>query len=498
MTFRTYDDVVAHLEGLGLFHMDFGLDRMHAALAALGLTRPPYAVAQVVGTNGKGSTSTFLASIAQAHGLRTGLYTSPHFITPRERIRINGRMLEADQWPLLGNRILGAGGANLTYFEFLTVLGALAFREAGVELAVIEAGLGGTWDATTALAADILCVTPIGLDHQHVLGPTITAIATDKAGAMREGHVALTAPQCDEALSALAQAARTRGTRLVQAATTTALPSDTRLGLAGPHQRDNATLALAAWRTIADMRGWTPSETAERQGLASAHIAGRFQRVEVCLSDLPMSGILPADVLPAGFHPSDTHPARILPADSCPSENCPSGACPAGPSSDVTIPSSIEDTPDADATNPPHCPSLPFVLDGAHNIHGLTALRTALETQGLHPAAVIFSCLADKDAEALVPLLHDIAAGAPIIVPTIADNERAADGATLARRMGPNAHAVPRLHDALHEAARLAGDVTPKHPVLLCGSLYLLAEFFTLRPDLLESPAEATGCAASR
>lgn len=498
MTFRTYGDVVAHLEGLGLFHMDFGLDRMHAALAALDLTRPPYAVAQVVGTNGKGSTSTFLASIAQAHGLRTGLYTSPHFLTPRERIRIDGRMLEADLWPLLGNRILDAGGANLTYFEFLTVLGALAFREAGVDMAVIEAGLGGTWDATTALAADILCVTPIGLDHQHVLGPTITAIATDKAGAMREGHVALTAPQCGEAFSALAQAAATRGTRLVQTVATTTLPAGTHLGLAGPHQRDNATLALAAWRTIAATRGWTPSEAAERHGLASAHIAGRFQRVEVRLSDLPVAGVRPADVLPAGFHPSDTHPARILPADSCPSENCPSGDCPAGPPPDVTIPSSIEDTPDADTTNPPPCRSLPFVLDGAHNIHGLTALRTALEAQGLRPAAVIFSCLADKDAEALVPLLHDIAAGAPIIVPTIADNERAADGATLARRMGPNAHAVPRLHDALHEAARLAGDVTPKHPVLLCGSLYLLAEFFTLRPDLLESPAEATGCAASR
>lgn len=482
MTFRTYDDVTAHLEGLGLFHMDFGLDRMNAALAALGLTLPPYAVVQVVGTNGKGSTSTFLASIAKAHGLRTGLYTSPHFLTPRERIRIDGRMLEADLWPLLGNRILDAGGASLTYFEFLTVLGALAFREAGVEMAVIEAGLGGAWDATTALAADILCVTPIGLDHQHVLGPTITAIATDKAGAMRKGCVALTAPQCDEAFSALAQASATRGTRLVQAAATTALPAGTHLGLAGPHQYDNATLALAAWRTIAATQGWTPSEAAERQGLASAHIAGRFQRVEVRLSDLPMS-----DVLPSGIHPSGTHPACVHPAVTCP----------VAPPSDATIPSSIDEPRDADTTNPPPpCQSLPFVLDGAHNTHGLTALRTALETQGLRPAAVIFSCLADKDTEALVPLLHDIAAGAPIIVPTIADNERAADGAALARRLGPNAHAVPRLLDALHKAVRLAGDATAKRPVLLCGSLYLLAEFFTLRPDLLESPAEANGCVA--
>lgn len=91
MRFHSFDDVQDHLDALGLFHMDFGLDRMRNALDALGLLTPPFVTVQIVGTNGKGSTSTFLSCVARAHGLKVGLYTSPHFVTPRERIRINGR-----------------------------------------------------------------------------------------------------------------------------------------------------------------------------------------------------------------------------------------------------------------------------------------------------------------------------------------------------------------------------------------------------------------------
>ena len=89
-TFSTHADIQRHLDGLGLFHMDMGLGRMRRALAALDLARPPFIVAQVLGTNGKGSTSAFLASLALAHGCRVGLYTSPHFVSPTERIRIGG------------------------------------------------------------------------------------------------------------------------------------------------------------------------------------------------------------------------------------------------------------------------------------------------------------------------------------------------------------------------------------------------------------------------
>ena len=193
MRFHSFDDVQDHLDALGLFHMDFGLDRMRNALDALGLLTPPFVTVQIVGTNGKGSTSTFLSCVARAHGLKVGLYTSPHFVTPRERIRINGTMLPADRWPVLADRVMEAA-PNLTYFEFLTALGLLAFAEAGVDLVVMEAGLGGHYDATTAMPVQAVCFTPIGMDHEKILGPTLTDIASDKSQAMRPGVPAFTAP----------------------------------------------------------------------------------------------------------------------------------------------------------------------------------------------------------------------------------------------------------------------------------------------------------------
>ena len=236
MRFHSFDDVQDHLDALGLFHMDFGLDRMRNALDALGLLTPPFVTVQIVGTNGKGSTSTFLSCVARAHGLKVGLYTSPHFVTPRERIRINGTMLPADRWPVLADRVMEAA-PNLTYFEFLTALGLLAFAEAGVDLVVMEA--------------------------EKILGPTLTDIASDKSQAMRPGVPAFTAPQEAEALDCLLRTAQEKGAELRE---TASLPfPQSALGLAGPHQRVNARLAIAVWDWLAGPicpkpppRGWLP------------------------------------------------------------------------------------------------------------------------------------------------------------------------------------------------------------------------------------------------
>lgn len=443
--FATYDDVQAHLDRLGMFHMDLGLGRMERVLDELGLAAPPFAVAQVVGTNGKGSTSTFLASIGTAHGLRTGLYTSPHFVTPRERIRIDGAMLPAELWPALANRIMAAGGESLTYFELLTVLALLAFREADVQLAVMEAGLGGAHDATTAVAADVVCVTPIGLDHQNILGPTIAAIAADKAGALRPGVPAVTAPQHADAMDELRAAADACGAPLREADDVVKLPAGAELGLAGPHQRGNALLALAAWATLAEANGWVRDDAATRHGLAEAWIPGRLQWVEA--------------------HTTET------------------GAANAPEVSAAHVPS-----PPA-ATGLPALPTR-LVIDGAHNAHGLAALRAALADQCTRPAVVIFSCLADKDLAAVADEVRRLAGNAPVLAPTIQGNARAARGEDLAALFGPTARAVPDLPAALREAAAFA----PQGPVLLCGSLYLLGEFFTLRPDYLESRGAGGAC----
>ncbi len=417
MRFHHFDDVQDHLDGLGLFNMDFGLDRMRKALAALGLDHPPFVTAQIVGTNGKGSTSTFLACLARAHGVKTGLYTSPHFVTPRERIRIDGRMLPESAWPALAERVMQAAPA-LTYFEFLTVLGLLAFAEAGVDFVVLEAGLGGHYDATSAAPVQAVCFTPIGMDHEKILGPTLTDIATDKAQAMRPGVPAFAAPQEEEALACLRRTAQEKGAELHETAD---LPfPETPLGLAGPHQRVNARLALAAWTWLAARPCWAQRPEAVASGLAAAHFPGRFQR-------LPAQGLRP-----------------------------------------------------------------PLILDGAHNPHGLRALEQALLDARITPSAVIFSCLADKDVTHMLPFVRRIAGDAPLFVPTIQDNERAMSGEDLARllaegRGAARTEAVQRVSLALREAARcVPPEGAEQHSVLLCGSLYLLGEFFILHPDALE------------
>lgn len=399
--------------------MDLTLDRMHTALSRLDLMHPPYTAIQVVGTNGKGSTSTFLASLSKAHGLRTGLYTSPHFVSPRERILYNGVMLSEAQWARLGSAVYQAE-PRLTYFEFLTVLAALAFAELGVELAVLEAGLGGHWDATTALPAHMLCIAPISMDHEHVLGSTLQAIAADKADAMRSGMTVLHAPQHAAVLAVLREKAQAINASLLPA-NAFALPPHTVLGLHGPHQHGNAQLALAAWRTWCSQRGTASDPRREAQGLGQAFLPGRLQR--------------------------------------------------------VTLESSAGD-------------GLPLLLDGAHNPHGLEALRAALAAHHVQPSAVIFSCLADKDMEHMLPLIRQVAGDAPLWIPTIARNARAAAGETLAAQLrndGASATAVPTLRDAL-EKVRTPASRHGNGPVLLCGSLYLLGEFFEDYPQFLQSP----------
>ena len=183
--------------------MDLGLQRIESCLDGLELRRPDFLIAQVVGTNGKGATSAYLATLAATHGQRAGLFTSPHFIHPRERIRIlesgQDRMVSEAEWLEAANACVSltgtTGAQRLTYFELLTAMAMRVFARAKVDLAVFEAGLGGTYDATSALAQDLLVLTRIGLDHQNVLGATIEAIAADKAGAMRKQGRVISTPQ---------------------------------------------------------------------------------------------------------------------------------------------------------------------------------------------------------------------------------------------------------------------------------------------------------------
>jgi dihydrofolate synthase/folylpolyglutamate synthase len=289
MTFQSFAQFEAYLHGLGLFSMRLGLARMHEALGRLGLGSPTCAVAHVVGTNGKGSTSGFLEALGRAHGLRTGLYTSPHLVGVRERIRLHGRMLPEERWLEAANAVMDAcTDVGLTYFELLTVMALWIFARQGLDLVVLEAGLGGTHDATCAVHADLAVMTPVGLDHEQVLGPTLAHIARDKAGALGRCP-AVTGLQDPEVLDVFraACAGQPLGSledcRAGEGFLITAAPSPLPLVQAmlpghPPYQLANAGLALLAWSRLARARGWQFDASLCTQALGRTHFSGRFRR----------------------------------------------------------------------------------------------------------------------------------------------------------------------------------------------------------------------------
>ena len=250
--------------------MRLGLEPMRAACVAAGHPEAAFPVVHVAGTNGKGSTCAMLEAIARASGLRTGLYTSPHLVRFAERIRIDGEPLrDADLERFLDEAL--TVGADLSFFETATLAAFLAFRAARVELAVVEVGIGGRLDATNVIPSPrCSAITGIALDHQGMLGDTLALIAAEKAAIARRGvPIVLGALPADARASAEAVIAAA-GARIVEAAP---LPSDVTLGLEGPHQRANASVA---W-TIADVLGI--GEAHRREGLVSVRWPGRLERI---------------------------------------------------------------------------------------------------------------------------------------------------------------------------------------------------------------------------
>ena len=286
MSFTTFAEFAAHLDGLGLFSMHLGLDRMHAALELMGECLPG-TVVHVVGTNGKGSTSGFLEAMARAHGLATGFYNSPHLVSVRERIRVRGGMVSEAGWLDAANAVMNrCAGVGLTYFELLTVMAMHIFAREGLDLIVLEAGLGGTHDATCAVPADLAVLTPVGLDHEYVLGPDIADIARDKAGALGRCP-AVTGLQDSRVLEIFRQAGSAwpllsledcrapEGFRIPgrnMFLTAASLPGHP------PYQLANASLAALAWSHLCQARGWQFDASLCTQVLGTTRFSGRFCR----------------------------------------------------------------------------------------------------------------------------------------------------------------------------------------------------------------------------
>ncbi len=256
--------------------MRLGLDPMRAACEAAGHPERDFPAVHVAGTNGKGSVSAMVEAIARAQGKKTGLYTSPHLCRFAERIRIGGEAVSDEALAGLLERALDAG-PDLSFFETATLAAFFAFRDAEVDLAVLEVGLGGRFDATNVIPAPrAAAITRIALDHTDRLGTTLVAIAREKAGIAKPGLDIVLGRMPPDVRAAIDETARAAG------ATTTdvedvALPLH--IGLAGEHQKDNARLAtVLAMRTGA-------STGAIEEGLADVKWPGRLERIGHVLLD---------------------------------------------------------------------------------------------------------------------------------------------------------------------------------------------------------------------
>ena len=284
----------AVLERLTRLHpklIDLSLERIERLLAALGHPErelPP--VVHVAGTNGKGSVIAFLKAICEAAGLSAHVYVSPHLIRFNERIGVRGRPIGEE--PL--NEALAAceeanAGAPITFFEITTAAAFLAFSRVPADIALIETGLGGRFDATNVITAPALSViTPVSRDHVHFLGETVPEIAFEKAGILKPGVPAAIGPQRPDADEVIAARAAEIGAPLLRhgrewrvdgrdyrdATGALEIPPP---GLIGPHQVENAGIAVAAARAL----GWPAlDERAIRTGIAAARWPGRLQLLE--------------------------------------------------------------------------------------------------------------------------------------------------------------------------------------------------------------------------
>ena len=272
-----YREAIEWLFSTQMFGIKLGLDgtrrllREYLAIPAHGTQ-----VIHVAGTNGKGSTCAMIDSIARACGRRSGLFTSPHLIDFRERIRVSGREIpEENCAAMLGElrSICERMETHPTFFEITLVLAMRWFRECGCELIVLETGMGGRLDATTAVPADVCVITPIGMDHMQWLGDTLEKIAAEKAGIFVAGKPAISAPQEPAARVVLEQHANeTRAPLEFVEQPLSGYP----LALAGTHQQWNAALAVAALHAA----GLPLREENVRYGLSKVNWPGRFEEIQ--------------------------------------------------------------------------------------------------------------------------------------------------------------------------------------------------------------------------
>lgn len=408
------------------------VERTRRVLELLADPQHTYRVVHVTGTNGKTSTSRIIETIVRAHGLRTGLFTSPHLERFTERIMIDGEPIAdaaiADAWDeispfvdLVDAELAATGEAPLTFFELLTVLAFVAFADAPVDVAVVEVGMGGAWDSTNTADGDVAVFAPIDIDHADRLGDTIEAIATVKAGIIKQDAAVVSAAQDPAAGAVLRAAAAARAASLAV---------------------DGEQFALTAQRLAVG-----------GQQISVRGIAGKYDELY-----LPLYGA----------HQGRNAALAIAAVESL-----------IGAGTQPIAPDVLADAL-ANVTSPGRLQLIgvaPTVLaDSAHNPHGAAALVTALrESFDFDEWGLVLGVFGDKDAAGIVSALAPAAAH---VFATVPDSERAADPeelADLAEAAGSQV-TVHRDLAAAAEAARAWAATSDRRAVIIAGSVVLAGE----------------------
>jgi dihydrofolate synthase/folylpolyglutamate synthase len=412
-----------------------GLARVARLAAGMGHPERRFPSVQIVGTNGKGSTAATLDAILRAEGLRVGRYTSPHLVSPSERLSLDGAPLSVGSWSEGLERVLSAVEADPilrtdppTFFELFTMLALDRFASERCDLAVVEAGMGGRYDATTILG-DVAAVgiTPIGLDHMEYLGKTVEAVGEEKFAVIRPGRPAVFAgsprplvhrflERC-ALLGAIPEVRpdhwRIEDVRVSLEGTDFTLagpgfgPRRLHTPLIGPHQAENAALAAALAAALTPRFG-PVSEEAVEAGIRGTLWPGRLQ-------------ILRRDPL--------------------------------------------------------------ILLDGAHNAHGIAALAAALRSLGraAERPALVFAAMRDKDIEGALSLLRPL--GGTLFPSEVPGNPRSTSAEELRRIAFRAGWDVPRAYPDPIDAVRAAQGTG--RPLVACGSLYFVGAILAREKEIL-------------
>jgi dihydrofolate synthase/folylpolyglutamate synthase len=435
-----FEEALQYLLSLGheTLAIKLGLRNTELLLSALDHPERSFRSVQISGTNGKGSTATMLDSICRAAGIKSGLYTSPHLVSITERITVAGVPITEEEFASCATRVRAVAEQLLrdkqiaalpTFFEQVTAIALTAFQAAGIELAVLETGLGGRLDATTAANAEFVGITPIAMDHEQYLGNTLERIAAEKAATIRAGVSVVIGKQPAEVMQVLLQRCGETGVKPVLENGAHRIEETTAdgrfcvtfqtaesgyesvwLGLRGSHQIENTAIAIRLAELLR-AGGFPITGAAITSGIYNAKHAGRLEIIS-------------------------------------------------------------------------HAPLL--LLDGAHNPAGASALRDYLDRFAPRPLTMVFGAMLDKQLDRIGEILFPIA---DLLVLTTVDNPRSAAVEMLDNIASRYANGVVVRTASSAEAFQVARTRTAAEGMIcVTGSLYLIGE---LRPLVLSmSPAK--------